>query len=109
MSMYSSGLDQMADQMAKSGKPAAALEPVVATAAGPEALAAVSAAKMRCGGCGGKVTVGRAMLISCLVRHFLGMINKHKHNNNHTIITRMMFSTAHASQRQLHLVLSEHL
>ena len=55
MSMYSSGLDHMADQMAKSGKPAAALEPAVATAAGPEALAAVSAAKMRCGGCGGKV------------------------------------------------------
>lgn len=60
MSMYSSGLDHMADQMAKSGKPAAAVEPAVATAAGPEALAAVSAAKMRCGGCGGKVTYPRS-------------------------------------------------
>lgn len=57
MSMYSSGLDQMAEQMARTGKPAAASEPAVATAAGPEALAAISAAKMRCGGCGGKVTV----------------------------------------------------
>ena len=59
MSMYSSGLDHMADQMAKTGKPAATLEPAVAAAAGPEALAAVSAAKMRCGGCGGKVSFGR--------------------------------------------------
>ena len=30
----------------------------VAAAAEPEALAAVSAAKMRCGGCGGKVWAG---------------------------------------------------
>ena len=63
MSMYSSGLDQMADQMAKSGKPAVPqLEAAVAAAAGPAALAAVSAAKMRCGGCGGKVRRGRESL-----------------------------------------------
>lgn len=71
MSMYSSGLDQMADQMAKSGKPAAALEPAVATAAGPEALAAVSAAKMRCGGCGGKVIVNTGPSTSLSLRHFV--------------------------------------
>lgn len=63
MSMYSTGLDQMVDQMAKSGKPASAeLELAVAAAAGPAALAAVSAAKMRCGGCGGKVRRGRGSL-----------------------------------------------
>lgn len=57
MSMYSTGLDQMEAKMAASAKPTSkAKEQGVAAAAGPEALAAVSAAKMRCGGCGGKVS-----------------------------------------------------
>lgn len=57
MSMYSTGLDQMEVKMAASAKPTSkAKERGVAAAAGPEALAAVSAAKMRCGGCGGKVS-----------------------------------------------------
>ena len=57
MSMYSTGLDQMEAKMAASAKPTSkAKEQAVAAAAGPEALAAVSAAKMRCGGCGGKVS-----------------------------------------------------
>ena len=57
MSMYSTGLDAMADKMMAAAKPSSkAEEQGVASAAGPEALAAVSAAKMRCGGCGGKVS-----------------------------------------------------
>ncbi len=56
MSMYSTGLDQMAAKMAASPSISKAEEDQVAAAAGPEALAAVSAAKMRCGGCGGKVS-----------------------------------------------------
>ncbi len=57
MSMYSTGLDQMEAKVAASAKPTSkAKEQGVAAAAGPEALAAVSAAKMRCGGCGGKVS-----------------------------------------------------
>ena len=56
MSMYSSRLDAMADKMMTTPRPSSkAEEQGVAAAAGPEALAAVSAAKMRCGGCGGKV------------------------------------------------------
>ena len=56
MSMYSTGLDAMADKMAASAKPSSEVqEQGIAAAAGPEALAALSAAKMRCGGCGGKV------------------------------------------------------
>ena len=46
----------MAARMAASPGPShKAEEQGVAAAAGPEALAALSAAKMRCGGCGGKV------------------------------------------------------
>lgn len=57
MSMYSTGLDAMADKMMQASKPSSeAEEQGVASAAGPEALAALSAAKMRCGGCGGKVS-----------------------------------------------------
>lgn len=57
MSMYSTGLDAMADKMMTHPRPSSkAEEQGVAAAAGPEALAAVSAAKMRCGGCGGKVS-----------------------------------------------------
>ena len=57
MSMYSSALDQMGAKMAAAPQPSSrAEEQGVAAAAGPEALAALSAAKMRCGGCGGKVS-----------------------------------------------------
>ncbi|KAA6421181.1 MAG: water dikinase [Trebouxia sp. A1-2] len=67
MSMYSTGLDQMEAKMAASAKPTSkAKEQGVAAAAGPEALAAVSAAKMRCGGCGGKV--GASILSRVLQR-----------------------------------------
>ena len=64
MSMYSSSLDQMAEQ----------LEPAVAAAAGPEALAAVSAAKMRCGGCGGKVRQ------PCCITACLNLCIQHLHS-----------------------------
>ncbi|KAL3145556.1 hypothetical protein ABBQ32_003381 [Trebouxia sp. C0010 RCD-2024] len=68
MSMYSTGLDAMADKMmtTKSTASSKAEEQGVAAAAGPEALAAVSAAKMRCGGCGGKV--GASILTRVLQR-----------------------------------------
>lgn len=57
MSMYSTGLDAMADKMMTNPRASSkAEEQGVAATAGPEALAAVSAAKMRCGGCGGKVS-----------------------------------------------------
>ena len=57
MSMYSTALDAMAHKMIAAPRSSSkAEEQGVAAAAGPEALAAVSAAKMRCGGCGGKVS-----------------------------------------------------
>lgn len=73
MSMYSTGLDAMADKMmtTKSTASSKAEEQGVAAAAGPEALAAVSAAKMRCGGCGGKVSH------VCLDMLFLQVISCH--------------------------------
>lgn len=57
MSMYSTGLDAMADKMMTNPRPSSkAEEQGVAAAAGPDALVALSAARMRCGGCGGKVS-----------------------------------------------------
>ena len=57
MSMYSTQLDAMADKMMSNPRPSSkAEEQGVAAAAGPDALVALSAAKMRCGGCGGKVS-----------------------------------------------------
>lgn len=78
MSMYSTGLDAMADKMKTTSSSRAsskAEEQGVAAAAGPEALAAVAAAKMRCGGCGGKVCALLHLLLwqlcSCFVHVWL--------------------------------------
>lgn len=61
----------MADKMmtTKSKASSKAEEQGVAAAAGPEALAAVSAAKMRCGGCGGKVS--HLLLLHILFLQFI--------------------------------------
>jgi len=68
MAKYSTMLDEMDAKGMMGGEAMGTdgLPPAVASAAGPEALALVAAAKMRCGGCGAKV--GASVLSRALAR-----------------------------------------